>query len=136
MNTKHDLLKDMWASLGIAFSGLRSINANPEDAIIACIQSGEFPDDKKMMSLMLLWISEYSSLVRIECLKILMKSLGPFEAALLGGIALKALKWGDGRWDAIVGEARTLVETKSNDFEKRDPPYRVRPPAVRDLIPT
>jgi hypothetical protein len=98
----NDLLRDKWSSLGIAFSTTAKLNANPELTIIETIKSHEFPSDKKMFSLMLLWLEEYLELVHVERLKNLLKDLSAYELALLGGIALKCLNKGDHRWKMII----------------------------------
>ena len=98
----NDLLRDKWSSLGIAFSTTAKLNANPELTIIETIKSHEFPSDKKMFSLMLLWLDEYLELVHVERFKNLLKDLNAYELAFMGGIALKCLNKGDNRWKVII----------------------------------
>lgn len=98
----NDLLRDKWSSLGIAFTSTVKLNSNPELTIIETIKSHEFPTDKKMFSLMLLWLDEYFELVHVERFKNLLKDLSVYELALLGGIALKCLNNGDHRWKMII----------------------------------
>jgi hypothetical protein len=98
---RKDTLKDSWASLGIAFNGAGVECADPESAIVALVSSGEFPRDKKMMGLALLWLNHFSKLVHVERLSGMAKKLKPFELALLGGIAKKCVSLGDFRWRLI-----------------------------------
>lgn len=109
----NDDLRDAWASLGIAFQRPTKITVDPESALIALVQSNEFPDDKKMMGLALLWLTQYSKLVHVERLKTLAKKLSPHESATLGAIASKCAKDGDHRWKAIVKLANQVKPTKS-----------------------
>ncbi len=98
----NDLLRDQWASLGIAFNARTPVVSDPETALIAFLESREFPEDRKMISLILAWMKEHSELVHIEHLKTLIEPLGSFELAVLGGIALNCLKNGDFRWKTII----------------------------------
>jgi hypothetical protein len=98
----NDSLRDQWASLGIAFNANTKVVADPESALVAFLESREFPDDRKMISLILAWLKEHSELVHIERLKSLIDPLGSFELAVLGGIALKCIEYGDFRWRTIV----------------------------------
>jgi len=109
----NDLLRDKWSSLGIAFSSIVKLNSNPELTIIETIRSHEFPSDKKMFCLMLLWLDEYLELVHVERLKNLLKDLNAYELALMGGIALKCLNNGDHRWKVII----LLVQKKMGKKE-------------------
>lgn len=127
-----DLLRDKWQSLGVAFNASSNIVSDPESAIISFLESKEFPDDRKMISLILAWLKEYSTLVHIERLKSLIKPLGSFELALLGGIAEKCIQFGDFRWRTITkyvskknsgspqfetGESEYLLLKKGPDLE-------------------
>ena len=97
-----DLLRDQWASLGVAFNVKTDIVSDPESALFSFLESGEFPEDRKMIGLILAWLKEYSNLVHIERLKNLIKPLGSLELAILGGIAAKCIKFGDYRWKTII----------------------------------
>lgn len=97
-----DLLRDQWASLGVAFNTSSKVISDPETAILTFLKSGEFPDDRKMINLILAWLKEYSSIVHIERLKSMIDELGSFELAILGGIAKKCITYGDFRWRTIV----------------------------------
>lgn len=126
-----DSLRNSWASLGIAFnSNDEKTCADPETAIIELICSGEFPEDKKMMGLALLWLEHFSKLVHVERLKILTKNLGAFETALLGAIARKCVAFGDFRWRMIeknalakntgrpkfaIGDSETFIKMRGLD---------------------
>ena len=112
----NDLLRDKWSSLGIAFSTTAKLNSNPELTIIETIKSHEFPTDKKMFSLMLLWLDEYLELVHVERLKNLLKDLNAYELALLGGIALKCLNKGDHRWKMIILLVQKKIGKKEIHF--------------------
>ena len=93
-----DILRDNWASLGIAFNAGSKNCVDPETALIALVSSLEFPEDKKMMGLALLWLKHFSKLVHVERLKTLAKNLGALELALLGAIAKKCVSYGDFRF--------------------------------------
>ena len=116
--TPKDHLRDVWASLGIAFNNRTQIQTDPESALIALVQSDEFPEDKKMMSLAMLWLTHYSKLVHVERLKTLAKKLRSFELALLGGIASKCVSNGDHRFKIIVRLAEHSLKKKK--FEMGD----------------
>lgn len=98
----NDYIRDQWASLGIAFNFNAETISDPESALIAFLKSGEFPEDKKIISLILAWLKENSNLVHIERLKTLIDDLGSFELAILGAIALKSRNFGDFRWKTII----------------------------------
>lgn len=114
----NDLLRDKWSSLGIAFSSTVKLNANPELTIIETITSHEFPSDKKIFSLMLLWLDEYLELVHVERLKNLLKGLNAYELALMGGIALKCLNKGDHRWKVIILLIQKKIGKKEIHFNE------------------
>lgn len=114
----NDLLRDKWSSLGIAFSSTVKLNANPELTIIETITSHEFPSDKKIFSLMLLWLDEYLELVHVERLKNLLKGLNVYELALMGGIALKCLNKGDHRWKVIILLIQKKIGKKEIHFNE------------------
>lgn len=130
-----DQVRDQWASLGVAFNAKTEMVADPETALIAFLQSREFPEDRKMISLILAWLKEHSNLVHIERLKTLIEPLGSFELAILGGIALKCLGYGDFRWKTIlsfikkrntgkirfeVEESEYLLSKKGEDVEFKE----------------
>lgn len=96
-----DLLRDQWASLGVAFAAGKSVECDPESALINLVSSREFPEDKKMISIALAWLKEYSTLVHIEKLKQPAAGLDKDAAAILGALALKCIKFGDHRWKTI-----------------------------------
>lgn len=98
-----DTLRDQWASLGIAFNSKSDLISDPETALISFLNSGEFPADRKMISLILAWMKEHSNLIHIERLKSLIEPMGSFELAILGGLAQKCLGYGDFRWKTIIG---------------------------------
>jgi hypothetical protein len=114
----NDSLRDAWRSLGIAFHHPTKKKSDPETALIELVRAKEFPDDKKMLGLVLLWLSHYSNLVHIERLKTLAKDLLPFELAILGAIASKCLKAGDHRWKTIIKIAKE--KNGKQQFEQGD----------------
>ncbi len=118
--SKEDALRDAWGSLGIAFNARAVKNANPEETIIATIKSGEFPQDKKMFSLMLLWMNEYHDMIHVERLKVRTADLVPFELATLGAIAKKMVVGGDHRFKSIVSTVEKKLGTKRPVFEHGD----------------
>ncbi len=108
----NDNLRDHWASLGVAFNSQRNLTSDPETAIVSFLNSKEFPDDRKMISLILAWLKENSHLVHIERLKSYIEDLGSFEAAVLGSISLKCKNYGDLRWQTIID----LVKKRNTGF--------------------
>lgn len=104
-----DLLRDSWASLGIAFNVSSKACVDPETALVELVSSGEFPEDKKMMGLALLWLKHFSKLVHVERLKALAKDLGALELALLGAISKKCVAYGDFRFRTIENLARKKI---------------------------
>jgi hypothetical protein len=120
MSKINDPLRDKWASLGIAFSQKTDLVANPEQTIIETIKSGEFPADRKLFSLMLLWLNEFVDLVHVERLKGLLGELAPFELAIMGGLATKCLKMGDFRWKAILNEVQKKLGKHPPKFDVGD----------------
>jgi hypothetical protein len=115
-----DLLRDSWASLGIAFNAKGMPNSNPEETIIKTIKSHEFPNDKKLFSLMLLWLEEYHEYIYVERLKNYLKDLDAFELALLGSIANKCLAFGDHRWKIITNGVKKKLGKKNIQFHEGD----------------
>ncbi len=112
----NDHLQKAWASLGIAFNSEGHLNYNPEKAIIDTVRSGEFPRDKKMFGLMLLWLQNYHNLVHVDRLKILLKELDSFQMGLMGGLATKCLKMGDFRWRTIIREVEKKLKKSATNF--------------------
>ncbi len=116
----NDLLRDAWSSLGIAFNAKGATNANPEDVIIQTIKSKEFPNDRKIFELMLLWIEEYLEFIHVEKLKVSLKELNAFELALMGAVATKAFKLGDHRFKVIIREVHKKLGKKTLHFGEGD----------------
>jgi hypothetical protein len=114
----NDSLRDAWRSLGIAFHHPTKIKSDPESALIELVRAKEFPEDKKMLGLALLWLSHYSNLVHIERLKTLAKDLLPLELAVLGAIASKCVKNGDHRWKTLTKMANE--KNQGQQFEQGD----------------
>lgn len=112
----NDILRDQWTSLGIAFNSKNNVVSDPETAIISFLKSNEFPDDRKMISLILAWLKENAKLVHIERLKSLTENLGSFELAILGAISLKCKKNGDLRWQTIIEKVKKR-NTGSPNFQ-------------------
>lgn len=117
-----DLLRDQWGSLGVAFNARPKIITDPETALITFLNSGEFPEDRKMISLILAWLKDYSHLVHIERLKSLIEDLGSFELAVLGGISRKCILYGDFRWKTIISFIKKR-NTGKLSFEVNDSEY-------------
>ena len=114
---RRNLLRDQWASLGVAFASGNSMECDPETAIIQLVSSGEFPEDKKMISLALLWLQEYSTFVHIEKLKPQIKNLDVNALAILGALALKCIVFGDYRWKTVVSLVTKKLEGKTSDLK-------------------
>lgn len=111
---KTDQLRDSWASLGVAFYASSDSFASPEEALIQLVQSGEFPEDKKILTLALTWLKEHSKLVHIERLQNHFNHLANQEKVLLGAIAQKCVQAGDHRWKKIAKDG--LKVSKKKDF--------------------
>lgn len=119
-----DKLSAKWSSLGVAFYG-PSILTSPEEALIEFLKSNEFPDDKKMISIVLMWLKNYSALVHVERLKNMLNDLNAFELAVLGGIAKKTSSFGDLRWKMI----ERIVQKKNSSsvsFKQGDTPSFIK----------
>lgn len=113
---KVDTLRDSWASLGVSFSIEFEKAYTPEEALCLLVQSKEFPEDKKMLSLALTWLSKYSKFVHVERLQNLAKDLAPEEIAVLGAISAKCLIFGDHRWKKIEKMALKVTRKKTFSF--------------------
>ncbi len=123
-------LSAQWASLGITFS-VKSELTSPEEALLSLIKSGEFPEDKKMLSLAIMWLNEYSNLVHIERLKNMSLNLTAFEKAVLCAISKKMTTKGDLRWAIIlkkyskelknvkfdIGNDSVIIKMKGHDLD-------------------
>ncbi len=145
MNRKDDL-RDAWSSLGIAFNVETKKQIDPESAIIYLVQSDEFPDDKKMLSLALLWLRHYAKLVHVERLKTLAKKLQPHHLAILGGLASKCVAGGDHRWKTItrfakkntsgqkfkIGDSQSYIKMRGLDLDFADFGIRIAPILAED----
>jgi hypothetical protein len=121
MNNQDRLAHD-WASLGVAFNTGEGIykNASPEQTIINTIKSGEFPADKKIFGLMLLWMEEYHEFIHVEQLKSLCKNLSPFELAILAALSKKILNHGDLRFKAIITYSKKKFGKHTPHFKEGD----------------
>jgi hypothetical protein len=85
------------------------------------LKSEEFPEDRKMISLILAWLKEYSKFVHIERLKALTKTLGSFELAILGALAMKCIAFGDYRWKTIINLVKKRNTGKPHfDFDESE----------------
>jgi len=115
-----DVIRDQWASLGVAFAFGSRTQCDPETALINFVNSSEFPEDKKMMSIVLLWLKKYSSFVHIEKLKTPAKNLSGDALLLLGAIAVKCINFGDHRWKSIEKLARTKSKSYTSILRDSD----------------
>jgi hypothetical protein len=111
-----DLLRDSWASLGVAFSNRSTIKYAPEEAILFLITSGEFPEDKKLTEMTLTWLRDHSRLVHVERLQNLIKDCDKKQLAFLGAIASKCLTFGDHRWKKIANMGLKASRSKGFSF--------------------
>jgi len=99
-------LYSKWSGLGITFQETPTFNA-PEEVILKTIQDGDFPKDRKLFGLMLLWLETYSSYVHVERLIQMIKPLPSHELALLGGLFLKVRNHSkDHRFDSLLKHIR------------------------------
>ena len=87
------------SSIGIALLGNREYCADPEQTIIQALK--EVGEDRKLLSLVIGWIEEFSDLVHVERLRVLAKNCAALELAWLGGIASYAAEK-DRRFEAIT----------------------------------
>ena len=115
--SKNDDLRDSWKSLGVAFYSDCEQIFSPEEAIILLVKSNEFPEDKKMMSIALAWLSKYSRFVHVERLFNMASELNEKELALLGAISTKCLGFGDIRWNKLAKKALKAVNKIEMNFE-------------------
>jgi hypothetical protein len=119
-----DLLRDKWQSIGVAFNAPSNIVSDPESALICFLESKEFPDERKMICLILAWLKDHSNLVHIERLKSLIEPLGSFELAVLGGLSEKCIQYGDFRWRTIIKYVNKK-NTGSPQFQTGDSDYLI-----------
>jgi len=109
-------LQSKWSGLGITFQETPTFNA-PEEVILETIRDGDFPKDRKLFGLMLLWLETYSSYVHVERLIQMMKSLPSHELALLGGLFLKVRNHSkDHRFDSLLKHIRRHFEEHTPTF--------------------
>jgi hypothetical protein len=111
-----DLLRNSWASLGVAFSNSSTTKYAPEEAILLLVTSEEFPEDKKIMGMALAWLNDHSRLVHVERLQNLIKGCNYKQLALLGAIASKCLSFGDHRWKKIAKIGLKASRSKGFSF--------------------
>jgi len=99
-------LQSKWAGLGITFQETPTLNA-PEEVILDTIRYDDFPKDRKLFGLMLLWLQTYGSYVHVERLQRMIKGLPSHELALLGGLFLKVRNHSkDHRFDSLLKHIR------------------------------
>lgn len=98
-----DLLRDKMGAIGIAFaanaSGVKDVD--PESVILDVIKSGEFPESKASIKLLLSLLLEHGEVFHVERIKGQIGDLSPYETAILGALALKLSDAGDQRWKTI-----------------------------------
>lgn len=87
----------IWANLGIAFNESPYSNVPPERAIIETLKVMDPNRDRKIYSLMFLWLGQYEHIVRFEPLYHLESELNHIQLRILGSIAKKishnAIRW-------------------------------------------
>ena len=107
----------IWATLGISFQVEQEQLSAPEEAILQTIRYGQFPKDRKLFSLMLLWLEKYSEYIHVERLHRMIKELPSHELALLGGLCLKVRKQKkDHRFDSPLKKIRERLGEHSPSF--------------------
>ena len=109
-------LHSKWAGLGITFQDTPTFDA-PEEVILETIRHGDFPKDRKLFGLMLLWLETYSSYVHVERLIRMVKPLPTHELALIGGLFLKVRNHSkDHRFDSLLKHIRRALGEHSPTF--------------------
>ncbi len=113
-----DSLRDAWENLGIAFAAneSRAKNADPERTLIASLR--EFQGDRKLLKLVLAWLSSFGDLVHVERVKALAADLPASELAWLGGVASHQVDVsGDRRWSTVVEYVKKRLGSPMPRFE-------------------
>ena len=109
-------LQSKWAGLGITFQETPTLNA-PEEVILDTIRYDDFPKDRKLFGLMLLWLQTYGSYVHVERLQRMIRGLPSHELALLGGLFLKVrMHTKDHRLDGLLKRIRHSLGEHSPSF--------------------
>ncbi len=87
------------SSLGIALLSEKAYCADPERTLIEALSY--FGEDRKLLSLIIGWILEFSDLIHVERLRALAKRCSNEELAWLGGISSYAAER-DRRFESLV----------------------------------
>lgn len=106
--TKEEIYS-VWAGLGIAFGEAPNENIPPERAIIETIKSMNPDSDRKIYSLMILWLSRYEKLIRFEPIYHFMEELDSLQLRILGSLALKLSHQSD-RWSHVVKKVKKEIQ--------------------------
>ena len=125
MKKNDQIAKDL-SSIGIAYTDSRKYSVNPEKVFIEVIKSNDLFENKKYVGLMLLWLFEYGSLIRVSYIKSLIDDLDIFHQAVVAGFALKMMKNGDNRWKKLIEKVQKNFGDKKLKFHIQDDPMYVR----------
>ncbi len=96
------------SSIGVAFNISQAKQYSPEEAILLTVSDSNFPQDKKGMGLLILWIKHYGKYIHMERLKNMTKDISDQDLAILKGLALK-FKKSDHRWESIIKKTRKVT---------------------------
>ena len=113
-----DSLRDAWENLGISFTANESgvVNADPERTLLASLR--EFQDDRKLLKLVLAWLTSFGDLVHVERIKALAGDLSAGELAWLGGLAMHQVESSaDRRWQTVVDFVKKRLGTPMPQFQ-------------------
>jgi len=117
-----DLLRDKLCAIGASYalneSGITDID--PENTIIDVVTSGEFPESKQSLRMVLAILQEHGVLFHPERLKAMVKTLQPFAAALLGGLLLKLINTGESKWASVCAECKKRVGLPAPQWSARE----------------
>lgn len=102
----------VWAGLGVAFNEEPNENIPPERVIIETIKAMNPDSDRKIYSLMFLWLSKYEKLIRFEPIYHFLNELGLLELRILGSLALK-LSHQSERWIHVVKKVKKDFQIQS-----------------------
>ena len=110
------LIDSKFASIGVAFYNEVDPTVSPEDAIISFLLSDDFPKNKRLMGLLLVWLKEFSKYVQVEYLKHEMTQLNYTQIATLGAIATKCVEFKDFRWRNLEATCRKKIKNVNSSL--------------------
>ncbi|MFT6069648.1 MAG: hypothetical protein ACJAT2_001571 [Bacteriovoracaceae bacterium] len=118
LRSKEEIYR-IWTALGVAFSSEPMNDIPPERALLETIRSIDIDRDRKIFSLVLVWLETYGDHIRFEPIYHFLESMTDQEMRVLGAISLKLSKESK-RWLNVVKKINKRLNPSFDEMKLSD----------------